>query len=169
MARETVLAQFNKINKTFIMLMQKPDDLDLLNHDLYLYKEIEIDVEAESINGNYDSYTVVSIADQPREINEDTLNEFARDKIIRQYPLEDQLSILGTMLERVADSVGIECEELKDMNDFIAEVKRTNQIRKDYFAANPDYTYYSTEDLDAIQAEKYDGGIAGNDEIVGDI
>lgn len=169
MAREIALAQFNKINKAFIMVMQKPDDMSLLNHDLYLYREIEIDVELETVTGNYDSHTIVAIAEQPREITEDTLNEFARDKIIREYPLEDQLSILGSVLEKVADSAGVECDDLKEMNDFIEEVKRTNQIRKDYFAANPDYTYYTTEQLDEIQLQKYDGGIAGNDEIVGDL
>jgi len=160
MARETALAQFNKINKTFIMVLQKPEDMSWLNQDLFLYREVEIDYETETIVGNYDSYTVVSMDDQPTKMTEDVLNLLARDKIVDRYPLESQLSILGKTLEQIADANSIACDDLKEMNAYIEEIKRANQIRKDWFAANPDYEYLTTEQLDALMEEKYDGGIS---------
>lgn len=160
MARETALAQFNKLNKTFITVLQKPEDMSWLNQDLFLYREVEIDYVTETITGNYDSYSVVSIDDQPTQVTEDVLNLLARDKIVAKYPLESQLTILGQAIERLADAASVECEDLKEMNAYIEEIKRANQIRKDWFAANPDYQYLTTEQLDALMEEKYDGGIS---------
>jgi len=159
MNREDALAQFNKINKSFIMILGKPEDMSLLNHELYLYQEISIDRDKEKVLGNYDNFSIASIDDQPLEIIEDSLNFLAREKIVEKYPLERQLTIVGNLLERIADANLIECEELKEMNFYISEVKRVNGLRKEFYAANPEYTYISTEEFNAMLDEKYEGGI----------
>jgi len=73
--------------------------------------------------------------------------------------METQLSIIENLLERLADNAGIECEDLKEMNDFINEVRRVNGVRKDFYQNSDDYTYKSSEDLDAEIEEQYQGGI----------
>lgn len=159
MAKVQALAQFNKINKLFITVLGMVEDLSMLNNTHYLYKEVEIDVDQERIEGNYDNFQIVPINSGPLLITEGTLNALAREKIVEVYSLETQLSIIAETLERIADSVGVECEQLKDMNDFIQEVKRANQIRKDFYSTNSDYQYQSTDDVQNLLNQKYEGGI----------
>jgi len=153
------LAQFNKLNGTFITVLGMVDDVSLLNHDFYDYKEISIDPYNETLVGTYDNFEIVNIHEGSLEINEDMLNELARNKIVKEYPIERQLSVLGSVLEKLADTANIESEELKEMNDFINEIKRTNKIRKEFYANNPDYDYKSTEELDELIEKKYEGSI----------
>ena len=158
MNRETALAQFNKLNKKFTTVLGMVDDVSLLNHDLYLYREIEIVLDNENVRGDYDNYEIYDVNATPL-MTEDALNTLARTRITDKYPLEDQLSILGSAIERLVDNAGIEAEDLKEMNDFIAEVRRANGIRKEYFRNNSQVTYKSTEDIEAEIAEKYEGAI----------
>ena len=158
MNRQSALAQFNKLNKKFTTVLGMVDDVSLLNNDLYLYREIEIDLENENVRGDYDNYEIYDINATPL-MTEDALNTLARNRITDKYPLEDQLSILGSVIERLADNAGIEAEDLKEMNDFITEVRRANGIRKEYFRNNPQVEYKSTEDIAAEIAEKYEGAI----------
>ena len=158
MNRQSALAQFNKLNKKFTTVLGMVDDVSLLNHDLYLYREIEIDFDNENVRGDYDNYEIYDVNAMPL-MTEDALNTLARNRITDKYPLEDQLSILGSAIERLADNAGIEAEDLKEMNDFIAEVRRANGIRKEYFRNNPQIEYKTTEDIEAEIAEKYEGAI----------
>jgi len=156
--RQPALAQFNKLNNKFTTVLGMVEDQSLLNHDLYLYREIEIDFDNEDVDGTYDNYTIYNVYDNPL-ITEDSLNEMARVRITDEYPLEIQLSILGNVLEKVADANAIECEDLKEMNDFIAEARRVNKLRKQFYADNPEFRYMTTEEADAAINEKYEGAI----------
>lgn len=156
--RQPALAQFNKLNKKFTTILGMIEDQSLLNHDLYLYKEVEIDFDYEDIEGTYDDFKIYNVYEKPL-MTEDGLNEMARRRIVDQYPLEIQLSILGSILEKVADANAIECNDLKEMNDFIAEARRVNKLRKKFYAENPDFRYMSTEEMDAAINEKYEGAI----------
>lgn len=158
MNRQPALAQFNKLNKKFTTVLSMVDDISMLNHDLYLYHEIEIDFDQEDVRGTYDNFEVYDINATPL-MTEDALNALARNRIIDRYPLESQLSILGSTIERLADNAGLEAEDLKEMNDFITEVRRANGIRKEYFRNNSQVQYKSTEDIDREIAEKYEGAI----------
>lgn len=162
-ARTAGLAQFNKLNKAFITVLGMVDDQSLLNHDQYLYAEVNMDTEHEKIIGNYDNFEIVLISEQPLEVFEAYLNLLAREKIVSVYPLEKQLTIIGSLLEQLADASGVSCEDLKDMNDYIAEVRRANAVRKEFYDANPDYQYISTEKFEELYAEKYAGGISDYD------
>jgi hypothetical protein len=158
MNREIALAQFNKLNKKFTTVLGMVDDVSLLNNDLYLYREVEIDLENENVRGDYDNYEIYDVNATPL-MTEDALNTLARNRITDKYPLENQLSILGSAIERLADNAGIEAEDLKEMNDFITEVRRANGIRKEYFRNNPQVEYKTTEDIESEIAEKYEGAI----------
>lgn len=154
-------AQFNKLNKLFTTVIGKVEDTSLLNQDLYYYADIMIDLNYETVIGNYDNFQIVPISEQPLVMTEDALNELARQRIVERYSLEKQLTIIGGLLEQLANNSSIECEELKDMNDYIAEVKRTNQLRKEFYESNPDYQYLTTQQFEDLLAAKYEGGISG--------
>lgn len=159
MNRVPAYAQFNKLNKKFITVLGVVEDPSMLNHDMFLYKDIEIDLYNESVVGDYDNFSIVDNSVQPLEITEDSINELARERIVKKYPLEKQLSVIGELLERLADNAAIDATDIKEMNAYIGEIKRANAIRKQFYADNPDYVYWSTEELDAKLAEMFEGGI----------
>lgn len=159
--RVEALAQFNKLNGMFTMVLQRVDR-SLLNNDLYHYVEVEIDTNQEKIVGTYDNFSIVNINDEPMLIMEDQLNLLAREKIIAKYPLEKQLSIIGSILETLAVNSGIDCDDLKEMNDFIEEIRYANGIRKDFYANNSEFNYVSTETFEENLSKKYEGGILEN-------
>jgi DNA-binding Lrp family transcriptional regulator len=159
MNRVKALAQFNKLNKMFTTIIGMVENVSMLNHDLFLYKEINIDLDKEKVVGNYDNFEIINIQNAPLEITEDSLNLIAREKILNEYPIERQLSILGSILEKVAISAGVDCDDLKEMNDFINEIRRVNGVRKEFYASNPDYKYMSTEEFNEMIEKMYEGGI----------
>lgn len=152
------LAQFNKITKVFTTVLQKVD-ISWLNNDYYLYKEISIDPVKEKVVGTYDDFQIVAIEDQPLEIKEDGLNALARAKILKKYSIEKQLTIIEKTLEKVATSAGVDFSELREMNEYIDEIKRANRLRKDFYANDSDYDYKSTEDIEQILLLQHEGGI----------
>jgi len=158
--RTTALAQFNKLNGKFTTVLGMVEDISMLNHNFYDYRKVEIDLYNETVVGNYDNFEIVNINEGNLEITEDMLNQLARDKIVKEYPIERQLTVLGKTLEKIADSLSLEdIDDIKEMNDYINEVKRVNSIRKEFYKNNPDYDYKSTEDLDRLISEKYEGSI----------
>lgn len=159
-SRVESVAQFNKLNKGFITALSGTTDKSLLNHDFYLYVDILFDESKETVVGTYDNFQIVRTDSLPRQVHEDELNTVARTKIVEKYPLELQLSIIGQLLETLADTANVDSTDLKDMNDYIAEVKRVNKLRKEFFAANTEYQYLSTGDREAIFAKQMEGGIA---------
>jgi len=162
--KTTALAQFNKLNGKFTTIIGMVDDISLLNHDFYNYRQVKIDLYNETVVGEYDNFHIVNINDGNLQINEDMLNELARDKIVKEYPIEKQLTVLGKTLEKIADSMSLEdIDDLREMNDYIDEIKRVNLIRKEFYKNNPDYDYMSTEDLDRMINEKYEGSIQAYD------
>lgn len=157
--RIEAIAQFNKITKVFITVLQKVEDISWLNNDFYLYKEISIDTLKEKVVGTYDNFQIVSIADQPLEITENGLNALARAKILKKYPIEKQLTVIEKTLERIAQASGVDHSELREMNEYIEEIKRANGIRKEFYAADSDYEYMSTEQMEQILLQQHEGGI----------
>jgi hypothetical protein len=153
------LAQFNKLNGMFTMVLGKVDNMSMLNYEFYTYKEIEIDIYNEKVVGTVDDFKIVNIHNEPFEITEDSLNLYAREKIVEVYPIERQLTILGKTLEKLVGVAGIESEDLKEMNYFIDEVKRINGLKKEFYEGNPDYRYVSSDEFEEIMNKKYEGAI----------
>lgn len=158
--KNTMIAQFNKMNNEFITLMQKVD-MSWLNHDNYLYVEVEIDPDYEKIVGDYENFEVKKLIDLPREITEHEMDHLAREKIVGKYPIEKQLNILAQTLEIISDRMGINNDELKEMNSYIDEVRRVNNVRKDFFERSDEFEYISSEEIERRLNKKYEGAISG--------
>lgn len=156
--RIEALAQFNKITKVFTTVLQKVD-VSWLNNDFYLYRDVKIDPMKEKIIGTYDSFEIVSIDDQPLTITEDGLNALAREKILKKYSIETQLTIIERTLEKIASKVGVDYSQLKEMTDYIEEIKRSNGVRKEFYANDLDYDYISSEDMELQLLMQHEGGI----------
>lgn len=157
----TMIAQFNKMNKEFITLIGGVSDTSGLNNDHYLYAFVDIDEESEKIVGNYDNFEVKKLVDMPREIREQEMDTLAHEKIVGKYPITKQLNILSCTLESIADRMGVNNDELKEMNAFIDEIRRVNSVRKQYFSDSDEFEYISDEEFENRMAKKYAGGISG--------
>lgn len=155
---QRVLVQFNKVNGTIITHMGWIDP-ETLNNDYYLYEEVELDPSTETVVGSYGNLQVVKIAEQPLTITEVGLNALAAAKITKEYTVEDQLNIMARLLQKLAETNGVEHEELAEMIDYIDEVRQANALRKESYAASADYNYISDEQAQATVEQQLEGGL----------
>ena len=164
-------AQFNKANGKFITIHSAlPKELfKELNHELYLYKDVEMDIDTQRIKGDYHNCEVVNIADEPLLIKEKTLNILARNKILSQYPVEKQINIIGDIIEKLADNAGLACDELQEMRNFVNEILRTNKVRKSFYQNDPDYEYLSEEQELENLLKEHEGGLMEHDDRIKDL
>lgn len=161
--KQKALAQFNKLNGEFVAVHSGVPDYNILNHKSYDYREVEIDLSNEDIVGTIDNFEIVNVNEGPVEITEDMVDELARNRITKAYPLERQLSIMGQMLEKLADQAGVDATDLKEMNDYITEAKRVNKIRKQFYMDNPDYVYKTNQEVEDKIERKFEGIIQASD------
>jgi len=161
-------AQFNKSNGKFITIHSAlPKELfNELNHEFYLYKDVEMDIETQKIKGDYKNCEVVNIADEPLLIREKTLNILARDKITKKYPVEKQINIIGDIIEKLAVDAGIPCTELTEMKSYVNEILRENKVRKSFYQNDSDYEYISLEQEMEDMLKDHEGGLMEYDERV---
>lgn len=153
-------AQFNAISRVFTGVFQrttaKPEGMNEVN---YLYVPIEIDIATQTVQGTYDGFDIVNLAELPQVIHEEALNGQMRNKIAESYSNNDRLEILERSLLKLADSIGVQLPELEDVVDVIEEIKRTNELRKESLAKDPEYTYISVSEQAQIEIEKLEGGL----------
>jgi len=159
-------AQFNKSNGKFITIHSAlPKHLfEELNHELYLWKDVELDPETQKVKGDYHNCEVVNIADEPLFVREKTCNILARDKITAKYPVEKQINIIGDVIERLSAETGVACKELKEMRNYVNEILRENKVRKTFYQNDPDYEYLSEEQEMENMLKDHEGGLMEYDE-----
>lgn len=155
---QQMLAQFNAASGTFITCMSVID-LSYLNTENFKYVEITIDITKQRVDGEYDNFKIVNVADEPTVIYESMVNELCKQKIFKRFAVEVQLDILRNTLATLCEKVGVEDEALLDMNDYIDGVKRANKVLKEAYKNNPDFQFISIQEQAAIEAAKLDGGL----------
>lgn len=131
-----------------------------------------------------DDWVVMAIADLPQDIYESQLDSLARDKITKAYPLVQQVNLigkailaldshvvkLGERLDALRAELGDDpnmpplllqavSTELKEMYDYISEVKMGNALRKEYYQESNAHAYISAEEEQARLDAVIEGGI----------
>lgn len=152
------LAQFNKITGELTAVLGYVDP-ETLNNEFFVYREIEIDFENEVFLGNLESYRIVNKHDLPQDVYEYTVDEQARDKITKLYPLVEQVNVLGRAIQKLSSHAGIDQEELQEMLDYIEEVKHANRLRKEFYQNSPDFNYITDAELEEIETRQLEGGL----------
>lgn len=163
------LAQFNKISGALTGVLNWVES-DVLNHEYFVYREIEFDFETDVVVGTVEDYEVVARDSLPEEIRESTLNLQAQQRITKEYPVVRQINILAEAVAKIGEATGVELEELHEMLDYIDEVLRENKIRKSFYESNNGFIYKSDEDLAREEAAQLEGGLHeayGGRQIVG--
>lgn len=153
-------AQFNIITKVFTGVFPRtaaePVGMNTVN---YLYSPIEIDMATQVVVGTYDAFRVVNKADQPQDIHEAALDGQMRAKIAESYSNNDRLEILERSLLKLADAIGVQLPELEEVVDLVTEVKRTNELRKQSLAVDPEYNYISNAQALQNEMDQLEGGL----------
>lgn len=153
-------AQFNIITKVFTGVFPRTAAEPVgMNTTNYLYSPIEIDMATQVVVGTYDAFRVVNKADQPQDIHEAALDGQMRSKIAESYSNNDRLEILERSLLKLADAIGVQLPELEEVVDLVAEVKRTNELRKQSLAVDPEYNYISNAQALQNEMDQLEGGL----------
>lgn len=155
---QPMLAQFNAASGVYVNCISVVD-LAYLNTVNFNYVEVVIDINTQRIDGVYDNFKIVNIADEPTVIYESMVNELCKEKIFKRFAVEVQLDILRQALAEICEKVGHTNEALDDMNDYIDGVKRANKVLKDAYQNNPDFQFITIEEANAIEEAKLDGGL----------
>ena len=153
-------AQFNIITKVFTGVFPRTAvDPVGLNTTNYLYSPIEIDMATQVVVGTYDAFKVVNKADLPQDIHEAALDGQMRAKIAESYSNNDRLEILERSVLALAEKLGVELPELEEVVDLVAEIKRTNELRKQSLAVDPEYNYISIAQALQSEMDQLEGGL----------
>lgn len=153
-----VLAQFNRLTGELITVMQYVDP-NTLNQEPFVYRVIEdFNFEEDEVVGTADDFKVVKTEDMPSLVSEEDLNERAREKITKRYPLAHQLSIVGDALHKLAVEAGVDLPDLEEMVGYVKEVRRENQVRKAFYRESKDYEYVTVEEASRREARRLEGG-----------
>lgn len=155
-------AQFNAITKVFTGIFQRSSDApadDCLNIVNFVYAPISIDLGVQELVGTFDSFQIVDISAQPQVIHEAALDGQMRAKVAETYSTNDRLEILERSVLLLAERLSVDLPELKDVVDLVAEIKRTNDLRKVSLSKDPEYRYISNAEAAQIEMDQLEGGL----------
>lgn len=153
------LLQFNKVSGAFVTAMSYVDPATL-NNDFFDYIEVtEFDLEYDVVVGTRDSYTIVDRRTLPEQVYESAIDAIARDKITKEYPVVQQVNIIGRAIIALSDALGVPQDELTEMLAYINEVKRVNSLAKSFYQESPAYEFITLEEEEAAETDRLEGGI----------
>lgn len=152
------IIQFNSITGAYITTLTG-DIATLGAKDLFTYVEVEWDFTNDIVIGNYPDFHVVDSRLLPTKIYESALDSVARDKITKEYPVIQQVNILGRAILKVSEALGIDQEELTELFSYVDQVKQTNSVTKAAYQDSPDYDYISLEQEAADYDATLEGGV----------
>lgn len=157
-SKRLMLAQFNAITGVFIALHEITNE-SILNKDYFVYMQLEIDPEQEVVKGIYPDISVVNKTDEPAVFYESALNNVAKNKIFKEYDVIDQLNVMNLCLKRLLENNGISVPEFDEMNSYIEEVKRTNDLRKETLISDPNFVFVTKEEEYEQYNLRLEGGL----------
>jgi hypothetical protein len=156
--RIPAILQFNTITGAFVTALT--GDIETLGgKDFFTYVEADWNFTHDTVIGNYPDYHVVDTRQLPTKIYESSLDMIARDKITKEYPVIQQVNILGRAITKLSEALGIEQEEMTELLSYIAQVKQTNAVTKQEYQESPDYDYISIEQEAADYEATLEGGV----------
>jgi|TARA_B100000214_G_C23918160_1_gene604750 hypothetical protein len=155
MATEKLNLMFSKPNGILMGVLTKEmeEDSRIDERAVFLIKEVEIDVETQYYDGDYETGSVKPMHDRPT-IRESELIYGANVKVLQKYPIHKQINIIIEMLNQSELPNTPRFEELRDYIDrYRKDVKEQIAIYK----ADPDtYDFISVADelkQDALKSD----------------
>lgn len=159
------LAQFNKVSGRFICFLSYVDPATL-DSTYFNYAEVNVDIERQTVKGTYPTFQIVTVAEQPTRVMEGALRAKCRDKILKEYGLDNQLDIIRSVVQHVAEIIaadkGVEItdlDQLQEMNAYIDEVKASHKALVASYKNREDYELVTIEQEQLENEEKLEGGL----------
>ena len=184
-----VALQFNKVNGALSMVVPSLD-VSTLNQEYFTYAETELDFENEVVVSKKDNtqpataddWVVVAKDSLPKTMYEDEMDSLARDKITKEYPVVQQVNLVGKALVALDNNMQLLTEHinalgaelgvdlkplllepvsgaLTEMYNYIDEVKQANTLRKEYYQESDAHVYISSAEKQARLDAILEGGI----------
>lgn len=167
--RVPVTLQFNKTSRAFVSIIRfaHPAQRQWLDEKYFEYRDVELDIDKETIIGNLDKFEIVQKSMLPQEILESGLDMIAGRKIDKRFPEYRQLNIMSSLFKEILDRMPAEqkaalppalIEQFEEMRDYVELVRHENRIRKESMKTNPEINYISLQDEAKRQQELFAGG-----------
>ena len=145
MATEKLNLMFSKPNGILMGVLTKEmeEDPRIDERAVFLIKEVEIDVDTQYYDGDYETGSVKPKEEKP-VIRQSELIYGANAKIVKKFPIHKQINIIIEMLNQSELPNTPRFEELRDYIDrYRKEVKEQIEI----YSSDPDtYDYISVAD-----------------------
>lgn len=167
---------FNKLSGEYIASMNANGDLstDLLNHDNYNYRTVEIDEATQVWSGDYGTGTITNKAQVKPVVLESELDAHAKDKVFGKYQYYHQINVLAGVVQQLiianqalVDKLGDQtlsvspehCLSLCEMQEYITSIRANNERYKAGYIESADYEYQSSQDEADKLSRQLDGGL----------
>ena len=152
MAKENRKLMFLKSTGVLIGEITEDTDMSVMDLSKVSIKSVEIDVDSgEYWFGDYATGKVMSANDKPL-VTESELRYNTNLKILTEYPIHTQLSIVIDMLDKIATEKTPEFVKLKS---FLDKERALHKEKVQTYANNPQaYIWVSQEAEDAQNAKK---------------
>lgn len=144
-----VVLVFNKFTGAFIGSTYGSAEMNVTaetcDQTNFKYKEVDINPELETWEGDYETGKIVKHADQKVIITEEELNIDCQDKIFRKYRYYRQLNILYGVIDELIKMVGIDDEKLapyNEMREYLSKIRENNDRYKEAYKNTPGYEYW---------------------------
>lgn len=157
--RQRAILAFNKANGIWLNAMSWSDPTKLGGQEFTTFVEAEFDLWNDKVLGTYPDFQIVDRTEAPKEIFESQLDTIMSAKITSEYPLAEQVNILGRSINILAAEHGIELPELTELLSYISLCKQNNKISKEFYSVSPDYVYISNEQKADDESARYEGGL----------
>lgn len=155
---DAILA-FNKTGGELVFCVYNIKMEEMTPHPHLVFVEEQFNQNTQEIVGTYPDYKIVEKADLGIVVHESTLDSLMAAKITKQYPIAEQVNVLGRAIEKLAKEHNIVLDELAEMLDYIQLARETNREQKASYAADPAYRYISNADTEEKNMRLYAGGL----------
>lgn len=150
---------FNKLNGMFLHASTLVDINEINNQEYVTVIEADFDLMNDIVVGNYPDYTIQDRSEAKQTFYEGQADAAMSTKITKQYPVVEQVNILGRAIVALAAKAGVELDELTEMLEYIKLCKSINASTKEFYSGSPDFIYISNAELAETEAARTEGGL----------
>lgn len=150
---------FNKLNGMFLHASSPVDINNIANQEYVTIVDDQFDFINDIVVGNYPDYKIQHRDEATPVFYEAQADTAMSTKITKEYPVVEQVNILGRAISKLAEVHGIELPELQEMLSHISLCRDINASTKEFYRDSPDFIYISNEELAEQEAARTEGGL----------
>lgn len=150
---------FNKLNGMFLHASSLVNLDEVNNQEYTTIINADFDLMNDVVIGEYPNHVIMDRSEVKPTYYEAQADTAMATKITKQYPVVEQVNILGRAIVALAEKGGIDLPELTEMLEYIKLCRGINANTKEFHRDSPDFIYVSNEELAEIDAARTEGGL----------